>query len=735
MQLYITEKPSVAKALVEYFNKNGGEFKLQKDKGFYLDPDQDATITWSVGHIMGLYEPKKYKEEWGHWNINELPIIPPNYEFKKFVHKNYSDRFKVIQNLLKTATTVIHCGDPDREGQALIDEILETVDTKKMFVKRLLLNALDDKSIKDALLNLKDNASYSGLYAAANARAYIDWLIGMNLTRFYTCMGKAGGLPGTLSVGRVKTPTLALIVKRERELRDFKKRTYYTVHPFILLNDVPIQASYTNKVEFDTFESAEAVRNAFIGKSAVITSIDRKEVVQEIKELHNLDTLQIEASKRYGFTPKNTLAILQKLYEKKLTTYPRSDCKYLPESQASDAATILENINKSGFLPAIIPVPTGRAYDKPLPYNDKKITAHHAIIPTVNPIPQDLPKEEFQIYKLIAEKYASMYLPAYRYNQEIINFTVEDVLNESVDLKITIKNVTEEGYKVLTKGIETEDPEKGQNEEDEEIAGSFNVNENDICPIGTVKTVERTTKPPKRYTAGTLIKAMTNINSEDKKLNKILKKVKGIGTPATRANIVDELTNSGLLTYDKKNLVPSKEAELLIDMLPLELQGAEYTALMEIELDKVQSGTLAPVDVVKQIESFINTCIKNKEIKQVFDKSYPCPVCKKGYLIYKNYKKDKELIRYFRCTECNNTFNAMPDLNEPDYVPCPECKTGYIKEKRITKGKNKGKTFYGCSNYPECKKSYPNEEEYRKLANQIAKERREQKSAIEEAFK
>lgn len=727
MQLYITEKPSVAKALVEYFNKNGGEFKINKERTFYLDPDQDATITWSIGHILALYEPKKYTEDWGPWNINTLPMIPPNYEFKKFVYSNYESRYKVIKNLIGTATTIIHCGDPDREGQALIDEILDTVNTKKIFVKRLLLNALDDKSIKDALMSIKDNSQFKGLYNAANARAYLDWLIGMNLSRFYTCIGRAGGLTTTLSVGRVKTPTLALIVNREREIRNFKERKFWTLQPALYIDQTPIMAALDPNTQFDSVSEAESSKQILEGKTAIVSEVQEKTVISEIKELHNLDTLQIEASKRYGFTPKETLDILQKLYEKKLTTYPRSDCKFLPESQASDAAIIIANLNKSGFLPATLEVPDSRAYDKPKPYNDKKITAHHAIIPTINPA-ENLAENELKIYKIIAEKYASMYMPPYTYNQQTVLFEVKDT---DLKLKINIKNVTEPGYKVLTKDFDTETNE-------DEVTGSFSITQGQECPIGNILIKDGKTKPPKRYTAGTIIQAMTNITSEDKDLAKILKEVKGIGTPATRATIVDQLTETGLITIEKKNLVPSNEGEALIDMLPKELQGAEYTALMESKLDQIQEGVLEPIDVVKETEDFLRKVIANKEIKIVFDKSYPCPICGNGYLIYKKYKKEinkqNELVRYFRCTECNKTINAMPDKNEPDYVPCPNCKTGYIKEKRISTGKNAGKTFYGCSNFPECKQSYPSEKEYRKIADEYAKKRATAPSAIENAF-
>ncbi len=728
MQVYITEKPSVAKALVEYFNKNGANFKLTKDRGSYADTDQKAAITWAVGHIMGLYQPKQYKEEWAHWNIHDLPILPDDYKFKKYVKANLKKRYAAIKALVESATTVIHAGDPDREGQVLIDEILESIKKAPKTVKRLKLNALDDKSIKEAMQSIDDNAAYKGLNRAGNMRSIIDWLIGINLSRYFTMVAKKGGYGSTVNVGRVKTPTLAMIVKREKEIQNFKESLYYKLTPILEIDGQQVPVTMNNLTKFDRKEDAEVIAQSIHSAIASVESVDRKEVVQTVNELYNMDTLQIEAAKAFNYTPKQTAEILQTLYEKKLTTYPRSDCKFLPEGQLADAPKILKQIQEAQILPVRLNSIPDRIYEAPKPFNDKKITAHHAIIPTTLAVKDcfaALSSDEQNIYRLIATKYASMFFEPHKYNQETILFTVNT--DDEYTLKLTLKNITHEGWKALyRKDVAEKEPN------DDAIEGSFQIEESSVYTIIDSRISEHTTKPPKRYTPGSIIQAMTNITSDDPDLAKVLKNVKGIGTPATRATIVDELTSSGLITVEKKYLVPTRESMKLLDFIPDEVKSAEYTALMELDLDALQNNEISEFDLIQKIEGFIRTVLEQKQTVIVFDQSFPCPICNKGHLIFKQYRKDDDLIRYFRCSneECNHTFPAHPDKELPEYVKCPACEQGFIKEKRS----KSGNVFYGCSNYPACKQSYSNRKEF----EPVAKERNiflHIKSSMEETFK
>lgn len=706
MQLYITEKPSVAKALADFFNTNGGAFKLTKDKSHYLDATQHIMITWAVGHLLALQEPHKYNPDWKSWNVNQLPIVPTM--FKKFVKRSHESRYKAIQELLKTATQVVHAGDPDREGQSLIDELLEMThyDGK---VKRLLLNALDDKSIMSAMSSLSDNADYKGLSQSANARAYTDWLIGINLTRYYTAIARNGGYSNIFNVGRVMTPTLALIVERYLEVKNFKPEKTYKVEPIITVGEQSLSPTVKPIQMFLKESEAQALQLRLVGKNVTVQDIEINTVEETVKELYNLNTLQVAANKRLGFTPKETLATLQKLYEKKVTTYPRSDCKYLPESQLSDATAICKMINNAGVLPVAIPQVT--LDNKPVVFNDKKITAHHAIIPTTKSITDvSLSDDERKLYALICEKYASVFFPPYTYKKKHIIFTVDG--EDDLTLEQTTREVIDYGYKKLLAGT-TQDEDK----EDEAVDIDVAINPNDIFPIKTVGIKEGKTKPKKLYTSGSIIQAMTNISSDDPTLAKKLKEVKGIGTPATRADILDKLIEYDQIKLEGKNLIPTHQGLQLYQLLPDELKSAVYTALMELSLDEVEAGTKSVKHIIDDTTQLLLRLIQDVKPPVIYNEQFPCPQCHEGYLIKKAYRDQTSstYIRYFRCTHCNRTFNADAEEDIPEYVPCTECKDGYIQEKRIRSGPKAGNVFYGCSNYPTCKKTW-NADAYKKLA-------------------
>lgn len=683
MQVYITEKPSVGKAIVSYFNKNGANFK--QHKGFYIDEAKSSVVTWAFGHLTELYPPEKYDPELKSWKLETLPIVPT--EFKRFPKAASKEQYQLITGFIKDATTIIHMGDPDREGQYLIDNLITS--TKGKYIKRVLLNALDDESIRKAIDNTKNNSEFKGLSEAAAGRDRADWLIGMNLTRFFTIMGRKGGFTSTFNVGRVKSPTLHLIVKREQEIQNFVEKIFFTITPILSIDNKELPCHFENNQRFNTKEEATVVANYLTNQFATVETIEEKTINQSIKELYSLDTLQIEANKLYNIEPKNTLNILQKLYEKKLTTYPRSDCKYLPESQFNDAELILAHLFLSNTIPNL---PQIKVEEKPVAYNDKKVTAHHAIIPTTTPLSIELTEEERLIYNLIAKKFAAMYLPDYSYQQQKITFKVG-----TYSLTATIKNIINEGYKVLYTESTDED-----NNNDETITGSFNLIKGNSFSITNIEVKEGKTTPPKRYTEGSIIKAMNTVTSEDKTLAEILKESKGIGTPATRAKILDDLLATNYIEKKKKYLVPTEKGITIDEALPDSIKSPDFTAKLEITLDQISQGTATLEEAMKEILTFLNTVIGHDY--KLENKQYECPFCKTGHLHIKRYidKDNNAEIKYYRCSneECKK---IIPELNDkPKIVYCPDCNTGIMVSRKSSKT---GKVFFACSNYPTCKKT------------------------------
>lgn len=684
MQVYITEKPSVARALVDFFNRHGGNFK-KVDK-YFIDEKASAVVTWAYGHLMYLKAPKEYNPAWAAWKIDTLPIQPDHFNFKKGIRSEAKKQYQTIKSLLKDATTVIHAGDPDREGQVLIDELLEGF---KGDVQRILLNALDDTSIKRALDSLSSNKKYKGLYEAGNGRAYIDWLVGMNFTRFFTIKARYGGYTNTMRTGRVKSPTLNLIVQRWNEVQNFKSKTFWAAIPVVEINGDHILAKLHPATCFDNETDALMIRNKLLGQEAPVTSLKNKVVTEEIKDLYSLDTLQIEANKHLGLSAKETLDFLQDLYEKKYVTYPRSDCKYLPKSQFSESKDIINALNEKKVIPFPIPDPGS---DMPKPFNDEKISAHHAIIPTaVIPDPAGVNDKQYDLYRLIVKKYASMFFPAYSYKKITLEMTACDL-----NLVVTAKEDIEKGFKVLVRKTE-KDTEKTIS------INTENIEKGALLKINSVDIQKGQTTPPELYTEGSLIKAMSGISSENKELAAKLKEVKGIGTPATRANIIAELLQEELIILKKKSVIPTDAGIQLINILPDEIKSADYTAEMEGKLDEVQAGKLQLDSVLSDTMGFISKVLDQNKALTVVNKEYPCPVCKVGFLHYKYYKdKDTgEENKYYACNNksCKQKYFPVGRGNKPKIVQCPKCNKGYFK---TIKSKT-GDIFYACSNYPKCR--------------------------------
>lgn len=727
MRLYIAEKPSLARAIAEGL---GGQHK----KNGCIECANGNVVTWCFGHILEQLDPNEYDEKYAHWHLNDLPIIPERWKLK--VKKDARDQYKIIKDLIGKCDEVVNAGDPDREGQLLVDEVLQYVGNKKP-VKRILLNALDDKSVKEALQDLRPNENFVGMRNAALGRSRADWLVGMNLSRLYTIKAHDAGYDGVLSVGRVQTPTMALVVRRENEITHFKPTTHYVAQVLFHHANGNIQASWKMPKDMDGLDEEGRLLDASIAEGLIarIQSVPAKigKIEQQKKQEgqhlpYSLSALQIEAGRRHGYTPQQVLDTMQKLYEQKFTTYPRSDCDYLPTNQLSDAPAILKNlagIQKDGFSALVAKADTSI---RSRAWNDKKISAHHAIIPTtVNPKFESLSEIEQNLYYMVAQAYLAQFFPIHTY--QATRITIEA---DGEHFIANGKAILENGWKDIYAKNKSEDDEK------EGSAILPDCQEGDSVTFAGSKILEKETKPPKRFNPSTLLKAMKEIYKyvKDPSLKAELKECSGIGTEATRAGIIDGLQKRGFLAIDKKNLVPTDKACMAIKFLPETITYPDTTAVWEEELEEVLNGTLSLDDFQQKQEGKIREFLKAAESIHIAPakNAVLCPNC------HKPMKRRKGKNGFFwGCTgypECKTTF---PDKNgKPDFkahksartgktATCPKCGKNLIQIKG-SKGlfwacedrNNCGATFNdehgkpSIHRCPTCKKGFLNRYESRK---------------------
>lgn len=752
MRLFIAEKPSMAREISKCLPENKN---IQKRNGYFIQGDD--VVTWVVGHVLHQAEPGDYDDKYIRWRHQDLPIVPK--EWKLLVTDSSRQQFEVVKDLIGRADIIVNAGDPDREGQLLVDEVLHFVGNTKP-VQRILLNALDEKSIHSALNDLRDNRDFHNLYQSALARARADWLIGMNLSRAYTLSERYKGHKVTLPIGRVKTPTLALVVRRERELESFKPIDYYTVK---------VQYEHPNGLFWATWQPKDEQKGLdpdgrLINKSIAEALVEKlkqepqgiikqvtKSKKKDVQRLPlSLSSLQVLAGKAFSYDPQTVLETAQKLYERKLTTYPRSDCEYLPPNQYGDRHAIIQNLGRCGD-DKLQTWSTGADLSiKSRAWNEKKITAHHAIIPTtvfcdVN----SLSKQERNIYFLISQAYIAQFYGDHIYEQTKIVVGQRDeefVANGRV--------VIDEGWKQLYKRQKTNRLEEDVDLTDttgaetvkkidtvEEAEHLPAVKKNDGVQYKDSQIESKQTKPPSRFTPSTLLQAMKEIHKfvKNEDLKKQLKAVSGIGTEATRANIIDELISRGFMkTSGKKQVLsPTDTGYLLVDALPEELLYPDETAVWEERLSLMSEGE-------DTLESFLGDQVKFLQFlidKLGFDQQVPrnqmmtnvvrtvtnqkgrsptkqlspeelaklrtCPRCNNGKLAEKSGKFGS----FYGCTnfpncrytepvdgpKSNGTEVANLEVTQKDYL-CPRCKTGYFVKQEI-----RGRTTWICSNRSQCK--------------------------------
>ena len=741
MRLYIAEKPSMGSEIAKCLNG-----PMKKHDG-YIET-ADGVVTWAFGHILRQAEPNEYDEKYKIWRMQDLPIIPEKWQM--LIDDSCRKQFNIIKSLIIKADEIVNAGDPDREGQLLIDEILDYVKNTKP-VKRILLNALDEKSIKKANASLCDNNKFFPLKQSALARARADWLIGMNLSRAYTLAAKRAGYNKlVLPVGRVKTPTLALVVRRERELKDFKPIDYYTIKAEFEHEN----GAFTGNWKAKESQAGLDYEGRLVDKAAADKLIERFNAEKdpaavssysstEKKEAQclpfSLSTLQVLAGQRFGYEPQQVLDTAQKLYERKLTTYPRSDCEYLPLNQFSDAKIIISNLAVCGDENLQKWAGKADSKIKSRAWNDKKISAHHAIIPTqVKFKITSLNEVERNIYFLIARAYIAQFYPLHIFDQLklLLKFAGET-------FQTTGRAEKQQGWKelFLSENKNTED------EQDDDTPASVPaMKKGDTAAFLKADLDKKATKPPVRFTPATLLAGMKEIHKyvKDEATKKKLRAIYGIGTEATRASIIDDLIHRKFLSAQgkKKHLIPTQTAYMLVDALPDELLYPDFTAVWEDYLNELSQGEGTLDDFLDtQIQFTKLLCKKAYDVTMPNEDKHVCPQCRKGVLL-KRHGKNGDFwgcSNFPRCRMTCNDKDGEPDLSmskskkeqaaqntvksfssgivsardmilqskgnddiKPPHLQkttylCPHCKEGKLRHIRGRNG-----YFWGCSNYPHC---------------------------------
>ena len=559
MKLVIAEKPSVALTLAKVIGAN-----TKKDG--YCEGNS-YIVSWCVGHLIQMSNPDKIDEKWKTWSLKNMPIIPGEYKYE--ITKATKKQYAVLKKLLDSdrVDTVVNACDAGREGELIFRLVYNQAKCKKK-IQRLWISSMENKAIEDGFKNLKDGSNYENLYKSASARAIADWLVGMNLSRLYSCLYNQ-----SYSVGRVQTPTLYLIAKRDSEISTFKKQKYYTVE--LSMNGFTLS---TDKIGDEI--TAEQLIN-LIGDNIEITDVIQKEKITKPDLPFDLTTLQRECNKYFGYSAKQTLDYAQSLYEKKLITYPRTDSRCLTGDMI---VSMVNNIlGKNDFDTERIKVV----------FNSKKVTDHHAIIPTISSVKEDvseLPLSEAKVYFLISDKFhASVGYPLVENTTKIVAAV------NGFEFTSSGKIIKDEGFSKYLKEY------KSKKSEDAVLP---DVSVGDVLSVENKEVKEKFTQPPKHFTEDTLLKSM-EIAGNDALEKGVEVERKGLGTPATRAGIIENLIFKGFVERDKKNLLITDKGNRLVAVVEDKFKSADTTSEWEMKLSKISSGEVDADDFIKEIERSI----------------------------------------------------------------------------------------------------------------------------------
>ncbi|CAK7032656.1 DNA topoisomerase III [Saezia sanguinis] len=648
MRLYLCEKPSQGKDIAKVLGAT------QRSDGCIVG--QGVTVTWCIGHLLETAPPESYGEQFKKWSLDALPIIPQHWQV--IAKENTLKQFKVVQKLLGKATELVIATDADREGEMIAREIIDYCGYKGQ-IKRMWLSALNDASIRKALSELKPGSETLSMYYSALSRSRADWLIGMNLSRLFTLLGRKAGYEGVLSVGRVQTPTLGLVARRDREIENFVPVPYWVINVALDAGGTGFMAHWQapdNAIDdagrcIEQTAAQTAIAKLKNAQAAQVLSVQTERMKEAPPLAFDLGTLQEACSRKFGLDVQETLDIAQALYEKhKATTYPRTDCGYLPESMIAEIPAVLKAVVQTD--PAMQPViATLDTSLRSRIWNDKKISAHHGIIPTLEAASLGaMSDKERQVYELVRSHYLAQFLPPHEYDR-----TVAQLSCEGETLQATGKQIILMGWRSLF----------NRNHQDKDADGTDENNRVQVlpplaqgmtCAVQDAELKALKTLPPKPYTQGELIKAMKGVARlvTDPRLKQILKDTTGIGTEATRAGIIQGLLQRGYLVTKGKAVRATDAAFTLIDAVPQAIADPDMTALWEQALEAIEKGEMRMEDFVEKQSAWV-----------------------------------RQLVSQYAQTSLSIKIEPSPS--------CPSC--GLSMRRRT--GKNGA--FWSCSKYPECK--------------------------------
>ena len=653
MVVCIAEKPSVAKDIARILGATASHDGYMEGNGYQ--------VTWTFGHLCELKMPEDYTPVWKSWSLSALPMIPPKFGIRLKEDQGIKKQFATIERLMSQADGIINCGDAGQEGELIQRWVMQKAQAKCP-VKRLWISSMTDEAIREGFANLKDQAEYQSLYLAGLSRAVGDWLLGINATRLYTI--KYGQNHQVLSIGRVQTPTLALIVNRQKEIDNFKPEPYWVLAT--VYRDTTFTAT---SGKFTSKEEGEQAFATIEGKPFEVTKVEKKNGKEAPPSLYDLTSLQVDCNKKYGFSAEMTLNIIQQLYEQKLTTYPRVDTTFLPDDvygkcpQTMNGLFQVKFAGQSPYAELVRPLGGKPLLKSKKVFDSSKVTDHHAIIPT-GIVPQNLTDMQRKVYDLIARRFIAVFYPDCKFAQTTVLGEVD-----KIEFKVTGRTILDAGWRaVYVKDTQADDDEKKPDEEERTLPDFQKGESGPHVPTLT----EKMTTPPKYYTEATLLRAMETAGKlvDDEELRRAMKE-NGIGRPSTRAAIIETLFKRHYIKKERKNLVATPTGIELIDLIREELlKSAELTGIWEKKLRDIEAQKY-------NAEQFIDEL--KQQVSEIVREVIADPSNRRVSIV-------EEPVKKASAKKGKKKADSDPLVGKP----CPLCGKGHII---------KGKTAYGCSEW------------------------------------